>query len=129
MKLSLFMCFFSFLFLKYPWKIFILLHPLERFLLYQTPLKDFYFIKHPWKIFILLNILERFLFYWTPLKDSYLKDSYFPILLTLWFRYLKIYVKENCMHFSSQLFFKTLHITLKFQEKSKKNAFASNLQT
>ena len=51
------------------------------------------------------------------MKDSYLKDSYFPILLTLWFRYLKIYIKENCMYLSSQLFFKTPHITRKFQEK------------
>ena len=51
------------------------------------------------------------------------------IILTLWFRYLQTDIKESCIYLSSQLFFKTLHETLKFQEESKKNAFASDLQT
>ena len=32
------------------------------------------------------------------------------------------------MYLSSQLFFKTAHETLQFQEKSKKNTFSSDLQ-
>ena len=52
-----------------------------------------------------------------------------PIILTLWFRYLQAFIKESCMYFSGQLFFKTSHEILKVQEKSKKNAFSSYLQT
>ena len=50
-----------------------------------------------------------------------------PILLTLWFRYLQTRIKESCMYLSSQFFSKTPHKTLKFQEKSKKNAFSNCL--
>ena len=53
---------------------------------------------------------------------------YSPILLTLWFRSLQTCVKESCMYLSSQLC-KTPNKNLKFQEKSKKNAFYNNLQT
>ena len=38
-------------------------------------------------------------------------------------------IKESCMYLSRQLYFKTPYETLKFQEKSKKNAFSSDLQT
>ena len=62
----------------------------------------------------------------TPLKDF---PFYSSITLTFWFGYLQTCIKENSMYFSSQLFFKTPHETLKFQEKSKLNAFSSNLQT
>ena len=51
------------------------------------------------------------------------------ILLTLCFRCLQTRTKESCMYLSSQLFFKTLHKTLKFQQKSKKNTFSRDLQT
>ena len=61
----------------------------------------------------------------TPMKDFRFDSS---IILTLWFRYLQTDIKESCIYLSSQLFFKTLHETLKFQEESKKNAFASDLQ-
>ena len=77
MKLNLFLCFFIFLFLKHPWKIFLSIH----------------------------------------------------LFLTLWFRYLQTLIKEKCMYLSSQLFFKTNHEILNFQQKSKKNAFSSDLQT
>ena len=71
-KLNLFMSFFSFLFLKHPWKIF---HSILLFTLLFG-----------------LNTIER------PIKESY-------------------------MYLSSQLFFKTPHRTLKFQEESKKMHF------
>ena len=45
------------------------------------------------------------------------------------FRYLQTCINESYMYLSSQPFFKTPYETLKFQEKSKKNAFSSNLQT
>ena len=59
--------------------------------------------------FIIIFVFEM------PLKDF---PFYSPILLTLWFRYLQTCIKEKCMYLSSQLFFKTSHKTLKFQEKS-----------
>ena len=60
-----------------------------------------------------------------------LKDFPFfsSVLLTLCLRYLQAHIKERCMYLSSQHFFKTPHKTLKFLEKSKKNAFSSSLQT
>ena len=63
--------------------------------------------------------------------ETLLKDFpfYSPTLLNLWFRYLQTRVKESFMFLSSQLFFKTTPKTLKFQGKSKKNAFSSVLQT
>ena len=77
-----------------------------------------------------LNLLMCFFFsffaFEKPLKDF---SFYSCILLTLWFRYLQIRIKENCMYFSSQRFFKTPHQTPKFQEKSKKNKFSNDLQT
>ena len=42
---------------------------------------------------------------------------YSPILLTVWVRYLQARKKESCMYLSCQLFFKTPHKTLKFQQK------------
>ena len=38
------------------------------------------------------------------------------------------HIKESYMYLSSQCFFKTPHKALNFQEKSKKQAFSSNLQ-
>ena len=75
--------------------------------------------------------LSPFMFFFFFLFETLLKDFpvYSPILLTLWFRYLQKSVKESFMYFSSQLFFKTPHKTLKSQGKSKKNAFFSILQT
>ena len=61
-----------------------------------------------------------------PLKDF---PFYSSITLTFWFGYLQTCIEESSMYLSSQLFFKTPHETLKFQEKSKLNAFSSNLQT
>ena len=50
---------------------------------------------------------------------AFLKDFplYSPILLDLWFKYLKIRRKESFMYLSGQLFFKTPNETLKFQGK------------
>ena len=52
---------------------------------------------------------------------------FFPILFTYssnsLVRYLQTHIKQSCMYLSVQLFFKTLHETLKFQEKSKKKIF------
>ena len=48
--------------------------------------------------------------------------------LTFWFKYLQTGIKEKSMYLSSQLFFKTFHKTLQFQEKLKKNVFSSYLQ-
>ena len=61
-----------------------------------------------------------------PVKDF---PFYSPILLTFWFRYLQTPRKESSMYLSSQLLFRPPHKTLKSQEKSKKDAFSSNLQT
>ena len=62
------------------------------------------------------------------------KDLLFhsPILVSLWFRYLQRCIQESRMlkvESFSQLFLKTPHKTLEFQEKSMKNIFYSNLQT
>ena len=74
-----------------------------------------------------LNPFMYFFFVFeTPMKDFRFDSS---IILTLWFWYLQTDIKESCIYLSSQLFFKTLHKTLKLQEESKKNAFASDLQT
>ena len=73
-----------------------------------------------------LNLFMFFVFFEKPLKDFRL-DS--PILLTLWFRYLQTRIKESCVYISSQIFFEITHKTLKFQEKSKKNTFSSDLET
>ena len=62
--------------------------------------------------------LHAFFFFFvfeTPLKDFPI-DSY--IIITFWFRYLQTQIKESSMYLSSQLFFKTPHETLKFQEKA-----------
>ena len=73
-----------------------------------------------------LNLLMFFL---CLVSETTLKDFpfYSAILLTLWFRYLETCIKEICMYLSSQLFLKTPQKTLKFQEKSKENAFSSDL--
>ena len=63
----------------------------------------FCYLKHPWKIF---------------------HSIYLLFLL-----FLQAHIKEGCMYLSSQSFFKTPHKALKFQQKSKKNAFSSDLQT
>ena len=55
----------------------------------------------------------------TPLKDF----PFYSPFLTHWFRYLQTCITESCIYLSNQLYFKTPHETLKFQEKSKKNAF------
>ena len=54
-----------------------------------------------------------------------LKDFpfYSSIILSLWFRFLQTRLKESCMYLSSQLFFKTPHDTLKFQENPSKVHF------
>ena len=62
----------------------------------------------------------------TPMNDFPFNS---PILLTFWFRYLQTRIKESSMYLSSQLLFKTSHKTLKFHDKSKKNAFSSDLDT
>ena len=60
-------------------------------------------LKHSWKIF------HSFLFFFLHLAlDTYKHESY--------------------MYLSSQVCFKTLHKTLKFQEKSKKNVSSSNFK-
>ena len=74
----------------------------------------------------LLMIFFSFFAFKKPVKDF---SFYSPILLTIQFRYLQICIKENCMYFSSQRFFKTPHKTPKFQEKSNKNEFSNDLQT
>ena len=50
--------------------------------------------------------------------EKSLKDFtlYSPILLTLWFSYLQIPIKESCMYVSCHSFFKTPHKSLKFQQ-------------
>ena len=63
--------------------------------------------------------LNLFMFFFlfvfkTPLKDF---PCYPSIILTLQLRYLQKCKNESCMYVSSQLFFKTPHETLKFQEK------------
>ena len=63
--------------------------------------------------------LNLFMFFFlfvfkTPLKDF---PCYPSIILTLRLRYLQKCKNESCMYVSSQLFFKTPHETLKFQEK------------
>ena len=78
-------------------------------------------------------------FFEKPLKDF---PFFSPILLTpSLVQILTKMQKESCMYHSSQLFFKTLYKTLKFQEKSGRvgekelrkvrksigNAFSSNL--
>ena len=75
-----------------------------------------------------LNLIVLFCFF---LLETRLKDFLFypPITLTLWFRYLQTPIKECCMYLSSQLFFKTPHEILKFEENSKKNVFSRKLQT
>ena len=64
------------------------------------------FLKHLWKIFYSIHL---FLLLFG--LDTYK------------------HIREKYTYISSQLFFKTTHKTLKFQEKSKKNAFSSDLQT
>ena len=76
-----------------------------------------------------LNFFVTFFFFFvfeTPLKDFLF---YSPIVLTLWFRYLKTLTWESCMYLSSQLFFKTPHETpkLKKKKKFKKNVLSSDL--
>ena len=71
-----------------------------------------------------LHVLFSFFVFETPLKDF---SFYSSILLTLWFRYLQTHIEESCMYLSTQLLCKAFHETLKFQEKSKKSAFSSNL--
>ena len=60
-----------------------------------------------------------FFFFFFVVSEIHLKDFplYSPILLTLWFTYLKTRIKESCLYLSSQLFCKTPHKTLKFQQK------------
>ena len=65
---------------------------------------------------IKLNLSIRFCFE-KPLEDF---PFYSPIVFPLWFRYSQTCIKESCMYLPSQLFFKTLHRTLKSQENSKK---------
>ena len=45
----------------------------------------------------------------------FLFPCYSPIHLTLWFRYLQTQIKESCVYFYGQLFFKAPHETLKLQ--------------
>ena len=80
---------------------------------------------------ILNCVMKLFMFFFFFIFKKPLKDCpfYSPILLTFWFRYLQTLIKESCIYLSIQLFFKTANKTLEFQEKSKKNAFYSNLQT
>ena len=61
-------------------------------------------LKHPWKIF------HSFLFF-------------FFLRLAL-----DTYEHKSYMYLSSQLYLKTIHKTLKFQEKSKKNVSSSNFK-
>ena len=61
----------------------------------------FLFLKHPWKIFH--SILLFFLFFGLNTIERHIKESY--------------------INLSSQLFFKTPHRTLKFQENPKKMHF------
>ena len=42
---------------------------------------------------------------------------YSPIILIFWFIYLQTCIKESCLYLSSELFLKTSHETLEFQEK------------
>ena len=54
------------------------------------------------------------IFFEKPLKDFPL---YSPILLTHWLRYLQKHIMESFTYLSCQLFFKTSHETLMFQQK------------
>ena len=76
-----------------------------------------------------LNPFMCFFFFFV--FETFLKDFLFysPIILTLWFDTYNFPLKENCMYLFSQHFLKTPHETLKFEEKSKKNAFSSDLHT
>ena len=73
-----------------------------------------------------LHVLFLFFVFETPLKDF---PFFSPLVLTPWFRYLQIRIKESCVYLSHQLLFKTPHETLKFQEKPKTKAFCRSLQT
>ena len=74
-----------------------------------------------------LNLFMCFFFlfcFWKTCERFFILFTYSSYF---WFRYLQTCIKESCMYLSSQL--KSPHKTLKFQEKSEKNAFYCNLQT
>ena len=77
------------------------------------------------KLHFLSSVFFSFLLF------KHLWKIFHPIHLffLIWFRYLQTRIKESFMYLSSQLFFKTPNQTLKFQEKTKKNVFSSDLQT
>ena len=74
-----------------------------------------------WIVKLSLSICFLFCFLFNKiLFKEFSLDS--PILLILWVRLESVYI-------SSQIFFEIPHKTLKFQEKSWKNTFSSDLET
>ena len=67
-----------------------------------------------------LHVFFFFFVFETPLNGF---PFYSPVIPILWFRCLQACFKESCMYVSIQLFSKTPHETLKFQENPRKMYF------